>query len=130
MLGGEWFQDHFGDPALCDRALVQNMALDAVKQYLGVAVEPSRCDVDILEKCIPHYTVGHRNRVKHLYRLISEQRLRLSLIGASFNGAGVPDCINSAIEHTEPLHTIMNERYFGYSPVFGEDDEENEVGRS
>ena len=127
MLGGEWFAEHFGHPSSCNQTVIRDMALKAVRQYLGVVGEPSRCDVDILEQCIPHYTVGHANKVRHLFRQISEQKLRLSLVGSSFHGAGVPDCIRSAIEHTEPLHAIMNERYFGYSPVYGEEDEK-EVG--
>lgn len=121
MLGGEWFAKYFGDASTCDHDLIRTMALDTIKQYLGITSQPSQCHVDILQKCIPHYTVGHRNRVKHLYRLIKEDNLRLSLIGNSYNGAGVPDCIANAIDHTEPLHVIMNEKYFGYNPALEED---------
>ena len=121
MLGGEWFEKYFGDSQSCDHDLIKTMALDTVKQYLGITAEPNVCHIDILEKCIPHYTVGHRNRVKHLYRLIREENLRLSLIGASYSGVGVPDCIANAIDHTNPLHTIMNERYYGYNPDFEEE---------
>ena len=121
MIGGEWFEKYFGDPKTCDRDLIRTMALDTIKKYLGITAEPSQCHVDILEKCIPHYTVGHRNRVKHLFRLIKEENLRLSLIGNSYSGAGIPDCIANAIDHTEPLHEIMNERYYGYNPALEEE---------
>ena len=121
MLGGQWFEKYFGDPQSCNQDLIRTMALDTVKQYLGISAEPSQCHVHILEKCIPHYSVGHRNRVKHLFRLIREENLRLSLIGSSYCGVGVPDCVANAIDHTEPLHTIMNERYYGYNPDLEEE---------
>ena len=111
MLGGEWFAEYFGDSKSCDKNLIKAMALDAIKQYLKISGEPSLCEVDILEKCIPHYTIGHRNLVKHLYRLIKEQDLKLSLVGNSYFGAGVPDCILNAIEHTQPVVNMMEDRY-------------------
>jgi oxygen-dependent protoporphyrinogen oxidase len=121
MIGGEWFEKYLGDPRSCSHDLIRTMALDTVKQYLKITAEPSHCHVDILEKCIPHYTIGHRNRVKHLFRLIKEDNLRLSLIGSSYSGVGVPDLVSNAIDHTEPLHTIINERYYGYNPALEED---------
>ena len=52
-----------------------------------------------------------------MFRLITEEKLRLSLIGASYFGAGIPDCICNALDHTEPLHAIMNDRYFPFASL-------------
>lgn len=111
MLGGEWFEQSFGHAQSCDKNTIRSMALGTIRQYLKIDKEPSICNVDILERCIPHYTIGHRNLAKHLYRLIAEQDLKLSLVGNSYFGAGVPDVIVNAMEHTQPLVNMMEDRY-------------------
>eukprot|EP00116_Pleurobrachia_bachei_P000399 sb/3460661/ len=73
MVGGEWaFPD---TPHMAERA-----AVDVVSRYLGITDTPAECTVRMLEKCIPHYTLGHADRVRHMFGLIKEQQLRLSLV--------------------------------------------------
>ncbi|OXB72343.1 UNVERIFIED_CONTAM: hypothetical protein H355_015642 [Colinus virginianus] len=49
-----------------------------------------------LTACIPQYTVGHWERMERIERFLEEQRMPLSLIGASYSGVSVNDCIASA----------------------------------
>uniref|UniRef100_A0A8C3QJZ6 Protoporphyrinogen oxidase n=1 Tax=Cyanoderma ruficeps TaxID=181631 RepID=A0A8C3QJZ6_9PASS len=55
---------------------------------------PSPCPQD----CIPQYTLGHWERLERIQKFLREQQLPLSLIGASYWGVSVNDCIASAKE--------------------------------
>jgi len=112
MLGGQWFREHFGDINTCDQDVIIKKSLAAVKQYLKISDVPSNLEVSLLEKCIPHYTVGHRYRVDKFNRIITDERLKLTLVGAGYLGAGVADCITKAIDATEPLHHKVNDAHF------------------
>ncbi|XP_041337725.1 protoporphyrinogen oxidase [Pyrgilauda ruficollis] len=48
------------------------------------------------QDCIPQYTLGHWERLERIQRFLKEQELPLSLIGASYSGVSVNDCIASA----------------------------------
>ncbi|XP_065607612.1 LOW QUALITY PROTEIN: protoporphyrinogen oxidase [Cyrtonyx montezumae] len=97
MLGGAWFSRAFGDPpSAAPIAAVEQRAQRAVLEHLGLTVNPQRCIVTVQEACIPQYTLGHWERMERIGRFLEEQRMPLSLIGASYSGVSVNDCIASA----------------------------------
>jgi oxygen-dependent protoporphyrinogen oxidase len=51
---------------------------------------------------LPQYAVGHLERVAKMDALLSEMS-GLHLIGNSFHGVGIPDCIKSGKEAAERL---------------------------
>ena len=112
MLGGQWFKEHFGDIGTCNEDVIIEKSLAAVKQYLKISDTPSSLEVSLLKQCIPHYTVGHRYRVANFDRVIEDNNLKLTLVGAGYLGAGVADCITKTIDATEPLHHKVNDAHF------------------
>uniref|UniRef100_A0A669Q771 Protoporphyrinogen oxidase n=1 Tax=Phasianus colchicus TaxID=9054 RepID=A0A669Q771_PHACC len=96
MLGGSWFHRSFGDPTTAPKAVLLQRAQRAVKEQLGLVGTPVRSMVRVQQSCIPQYTLGHWQRMERIGRLVEEQRLPLSLIGASYSGVSVNDCIASA----------------------------------
>ncbi|NXG65207.1 PPOX oxidase, partial [Hemiprocne comata] len=96
MLGGAWFQQSFGDPALVAPALLLQRAQAAVQEQLGLEPAPTRSIVRVHQACIPQYTLGHWQRTERITRFLAEQQLPLSLVGASYAGVSVNDCIASA----------------------------------
>ncbi|XP_041259936.1 protoporphyrinogen oxidase isoform X2 [Onychostruthus taczanowskii] len=96
MLGGAWFRQSFGDPALVAPELLLRRARAAVSDHLGLAGTPARAIVRVQQDCIPQYTLGHWERLERIQRFLKEQELPLSLIGASYSGVSVNDCIASA----------------------------------
>ncbi|KAM3656936.1 protoporphyrinogen oxidase isoform 2-T2 [Ammospiza maritima maritima] len=96
MLGGAWFQQSFGDPALVAPELLLSRARAAVSDHLGLAGTPRNAIVRVQQDCIPQYTLGHWERLERIQRFLKEQQLPLSLIGASYSGVSVNDCIASA----------------------------------
>ncbi|NWZ57195.1 PPOX oxidase, partial [Haliaeetus albicilla] len=96
MLGGAWFGQSFGDPVAVAPALLLQRAQVAVREQLGLEPAPTRSIVKVHQACIPQYTLGHWQRIERINRFLAEQRLPLSLIGASYTGVSVNDCIASA----------------------------------
>ncbi|KAF1558340.1 Protoporphyrinogen oxidase, partial [Eudyptula albosignata] len=96
MLGGAWFGQSFGDPAAVAPALLLQRAQAAVREQLGLELAPTRSIIRVHQDCIPQYTLGHWQRTERISRFLEEQRLPLSLIGASYAGVSVNDCIASA----------------------------------
>ncbi|NWS78759.1 PPOX oxidase, partial [Crotophaga sulcirostris] len=100
MLGGAWFERSLG--AAAPSALEQR-AQAAVREQLGLQQAPTRTIVRVHQACIPQYTLGHWQRTERIAHFLEEQRLPLSLIGASYNGVSVNDCIASAKAAVERL---------------------------
>ncbi|XP_032938447.1 protoporphyrinogen oxidase isoform X1 [Catharus ustulatus] len=96
MLGGAWFQQSLGDPRAVPPELLLSRARAAVREQLGLGRTPDRAAVRVQQDCIPQYTLGHWERLERIQRFLQEQRLPLSLIGASYRGVSVNDCIAGA----------------------------------
>uniref|UniRef100_A0A8C3J4J9 Protoporphyrinogen oxidase n=1 Tax=Calidris pygmaea TaxID=425635 RepID=A0A8C3J4J9_9CHAR len=96
MLGGAWFGQSFGDPTSVSPSRLLERAQAAVRDQLGLEPAPTRSIVRVHQACIPQYTLGHWQRTERIGQFLAKQRLPLSLIGASFAGVSVNDCIASA----------------------------------
>ncbi|XP_053907100.1 protoporphyrinogen oxidase [Cuculus canorus] len=94
MLGGAWFESSLG--AAAAPAMLRQRAQAAVRDHLGLRHEPTHAIVRVHRACIPQYTVGHWQRTERIARFVAERRLPFSLIGASYAGVSVNDCIASA----------------------------------
>ncbi|NXD73899.1 PPOX oxidase, partial [Eolophus roseicapillus] len=128
MLGGAWFEQSFGDPAAAAPELLLHRAQAAVREQLGLEPAPTRSIVRVHQvgasthgwrgghggvswdslsvppqACIPQYTLGHWQRTERIGRFLAEHQLPLSLIGASYSGVSVNDCIASAKAAVERL---------------------------
>ncbi|KAK4005224.1 protoporphyrinogen oxidase [Daphnia magna] len=105
MMGGKWFKSLFGDH-VNEEALLK-IALGQLQSVLGISDPPARAQVHILRQCIPQYIVGHCDRVEKIRRYVDDNRLGLVLIGASFDGVSVNDCIHNATKAVEQLATKL-----------------------
>lgn len=101
MMGGHWFKQHFG--ANPSKEKLYNVALQQIRAILKFNDEPEHFKVNILQNCIPQYTVGHDKRVENIFGYIAKKNLRLSLCGSSYYGVGVNDVILSAKKAVEQL---------------------------
>ena len=96
MMGGHWFNSLFGHPDSVDPGHLQDVAAEAAEKTLGIRVKPMSCLTTIQRDCIPQYTLGHSDRVRNIFDFIERRKLPLTLIGASYNGVSVNDCIYNA----------------------------------
>ena len=47
---------------------------------------------------IPQYVVGHNDRAEKIRHYVDHNRLSLDLVGASFDGVSVNDCVHNALK--------------------------------
>lgn len=93
MMGGHQFQKLFGSPDNVDQDYVMHQALLGVRKYLNISAKPCKTWLAIHKDCIPQYNLGHDNRVQIIESELASTRMALSLIGSSYRGFSVPDCI-------------------------------------
>ncbi|XP_078064077.1 protoporphyrinogen oxidase-like, partial [Mustelus asterias] len=96
MMGGSWFQKAFGDPDTVPKDHLLQRALETVQHHLGITQKPLKTILKVLKDCIPQYTLGHSEHLDTIFGSIEEHHLPLSLIGASYRGVSVNDCIYEA----------------------------------
>ncbi|XP_068733802.1 protoporphyrinogen oxidase-like [Montipora capricornis] len=102
MMGGHWFHSLFGQPDSVDPKHLQDVAIETAEKTLGIRTKPTACLTNILRDCITQYTIGHGDRLESIFRFIEQHKLPLTLIGASYNGVSVNDCIYKtqlAVDH-------------------------------
>lgn len=96
MMGGAWFRDAFGDVDHCDKEKIGRLAVSTVSDHLKISERPYRIITHVHKKCIPQYQVGHWKTVKQIENYIEKNQLPLTLIGSSYKGVSVNDCIYNA----------------------------------
>lgn len=100
MIGGAWYEDFFGNPKDgVPLTTFEQMAIDGVRSHLKIEKTPCRTFVTLQKNCIPQYLVGHSSVLASIDASLAASRLPLSLVGSSFRGPAVNDCIlNSKLE--------------------------------
>jgi oxygen-dependent protoporphyrinogen oxidase len=78
-----------------DDAAMTKMALEELDGILGLRANPTLAKVYRWFKGMPKYTVGHLDRIEVLDRTLSAYP-GLHLIGCSYKGIGIGDCIHEA----------------------------------
>lgn len=94
MLGGKWFEEKFGTNVTKERLL--DIAIKEIKSILKIDEEVSAYNVNILNRCIPQYVIGHYERVDKIREYIQNHNLPISVVGSSYDGVGINDVIYSA----------------------------------
>lgn len=95
----------FGDTRhhdLDDDALVRAL-LDELSDAVAVTAEPIAVRIGRWNRAFPQYTPGHQDRVVRARAAVAELDPRYRLIGASYDGIGVPACIASSRTTVENL---------------------------
>lgn len=80
-------------PAASDTLLVEAVLADLART-LGLSAAPALVRVHRFRDAMPRYRVGHLDRVAAAEAALdATERGRIALAGASYRGAGVPECI-------------------------------------
>ena len=103
MMGGHWFQEHCGHPDTVTSDTLKDTAIEEVGKILGITQEPVHSVASLQRNCISQYTIGHSDRVKRIFGYVQEKKLPLTLIGASYKGVSVNDCVYNAQKGVEEI---------------------------
>jgi protoporphyrinogen/coproporphyrinogen III oxidase len=74
---------------------ITEIVLNDLKQVMKIKGKPEFSIVTRWKDSRPQYTVGHLERLNRVRENIAEQLPGVYLIGSSYDGAGIPDCIAS-----------------------------------
>ena len=98
-MGGAWYDDLKTVVPSMSEAELGKFADEQLSTQLGFNHEPTNVHVAKLQDCIPQYVIGHSNRVERIFGTIKDRKLPLSLVGSSYKGVSVNDCIyNTKLE--------------------------------
>lgn len=92
MLGGTHAQDFLN---ISEGDFLQ-AALGAVSRHLGIMNEPDHVDIFIAREAIPQYVIGHEEKKEKLFQEIKKLSPNFHLLGSSFEGVSINDCIQRA----------------------------------
>lgn len=83
-------------------AELEKFALEELREVLGLTAPPRFVRVFRWSQGLPQYETGHLDRVAEIQSRL-EALPGLNIIGNSFYGVGIPDCIKSARQAVEKL---------------------------
>ncbi|XP_014272547.1 protoporphyrinogen oxidase [Halyomorpha halys] len=100
MVGGRWFDEQIGKKSEKE---ILDLVTSQMKTILGVKTDPEGYHISIMKDCIAQYVVGHNEKVQNIFSYIKENKLPITLVGASYKGVGVNDAILSSKTGVEEL---------------------------
>ncbi|WP_114744053.1 protoporphyrinogen oxidase [Falsibacillus pallidus] len=85
-----------GDEAVVDLSdeEIEQIVLDDLKKTMDISMKPEFSIVSRWKEAMPQYTVGHKERMQNIYRNIENELPGVFVAGSSFEGLGLPDCID------------------------------------
>lgn len=89
MLGGA----HHPEIEVLSRKEIVDRALLAVSHHLNINSPPDAIHTQVAKNAIPQYLVGHNDNVKRNEQNLKRLSSRLTLLGSSWHGVSVNDCI-------------------------------------
>lgn len=72
---------------------IVDIVLGDLKNVMAIKGNPEFSIVTRWEKAMPQYTVGHTERIRKVRTQVEKQLPGVFLTGSSFEGVGIPDCI-------------------------------------
>ncbi|WP_100403356.1 protoporphyrinogen oxidase [Bacillus sp. FJAT-42315] len=85
-----------GDEAVVDLsdAEIEQIVLEDLNKTMAITTTPDFTIVSRWKKAMPQYTVGHKQRMADMYEQVDKELPGLFIAGSSFEGLGLPDCID------------------------------------
>lgn len=78
---------------LSDDEIVKTV-LDDLNKIMNITMEPEFAIISRWPDAMPQYTVGHKERIETVLKNTKENLPGVFLAGSSFEGLGIPDCID------------------------------------
>nr|WP_238942029.1 protoporphyrinogen oxidase [Bacillus sp. REN10] len=85
-----------GDETVVDLsdAEIERIVLEDLNKTMNIKAKPEFTIVSRWKKAMPQYTVGHKQRMNEMYQQVEKELPGLFIAGSSFEGLGLPDCID------------------------------------
>ncbi|MFE8700268.1 protoporphyrinogen oxidase [Cytobacillus sp. FJAT-54145] len=85
-----------GDEAVVDLSddEIVKIVLEDLNKTMNITMDPDFSIVSRWKDSMPQYTVGHKERIAKVKQHVKEELPGVFLAGSSFEGLGLPDCID------------------------------------
>jgi len=100
-----------GDEAvveLSDDEIVK-IVLEDLNKTMNIDMDPELVVVTRWKDSMPQYTVGHKDRISKVKEQVSKELPGVFLAGSSFEGLGLPDCIDQGEEAVKKVLDYINQ---------------------
>lgn len=92
---------------LSDDEIVK-IVLEDMNKTMDITMEPELVVVSRWKNAMPQYTVGHKERLAKVTEQVKQQLPGVFIAGASFEGLGLPDCIDQGEAAVEKVLQFFN----------------------
>ena len=92
---------------LSDDEIVK-IVLDDLSKTMNISMEPELAVISRWKHAMPQYTVGHKERIERATKGLLKELPGVFMAGSSFNGLGVPDCIDQGEEAVEKVLKFLS----------------------
>ena len=75
-------------------AEIEQIVLEDLKRTMNIVAKPEFTIVSRWKNAMPQYTVGHKERVQEMKEKVESDLPGVFIVGSSFDGLGLPDCID------------------------------------
>lgn len=99
-----------GDEAVVDLSddEIVKIVLDDLSKTMNINMKPELVVISRWKHAMPQYTVGHKERVERARKGLLEELPGVFMAGSSFNGLGVPDCIDQGEEAVDNVLKFLS----------------------
>ncbi|RFU62127.1 protoporphyrinogen oxidase [Peribacillus glennii] len=100
-----------GDEAVVDLSddEINNIVLEDLNKTMSITSKPDFSIITRWKDSMPQYTVGHKQRIESVKKGVKAEFPGVFLAGSSFEGLGLPDCIDQAERAVE--HVVQYLKY-------------------
>ncbi|KMJ57908.1 protoporphyrinogen oxidase [Bacillus sp. LL01] len=101
-----------GEEAIVDQSdeEIKKVVLDDLNKIMEVGAEPEFTIVTRWREAMPQYAVGHKQMVREMNERLAEDMPGVYLAGSSFEGVGLPDCIDSGEAAVKAVLYSLNKK--------------------
>ncbi|MGN1401442.1 MAG: protoporphyrinogen oxidase [Bacillus sp. (in: firmicutes)] len=101
-----------GDEAVVDLSddEIKSIVLEDLNKTMTIKKAPNFTVVSRWKQAMPQYTVGHKQRIEKIKAEMATQLPGVWLSGASYEGLGLPDCIDQGEAAVENALTFLGQK--------------------
>ncbi|WLR51491.1 protoporphyrinogen oxidase [Bacillus tianshenii] len=92
----------------CSDDEIKNAVLEDLNQTMSITEEPEFSVITRWKNSMPQYTVGHKQRIETIKEKLDNELPGVFLAGASYEGLGLPDCIDQGEEAVKKVLQLLN----------------------
>lgn len=87
---------------------ITKIVLDDLNKTMNITMEPELVVISRWKDSMPQYTVGHKERIQKVNAGLQAELPGVFIAGSSYEGLGLPDCIDQGEEVVQKVITYLN----------------------